>query len=711
MAKSKTTRRRAAAAADLPARVRTLAFDLSWTWNHDVQRVFAALDPALWAATNRDPLRVIAQTPAERWEALRDDTGFVALLERCEKQSEDAARQRGWFQRTARGRDTRLCVAYFCSEFAIHESLPQYSGGLGVLAGDHLKAASDLGIPLVGVGLLYRNGYFQQRFAPDGSQRAVFPRYDFEQMPLTDTGKSVDVPTGRRPVVCKIWEVAVGRTRLLLLDADHRGNRPTDRTLTHALYAGNPEHRLRQQVLLGVGGFMALGALGLKATVFHMNEGHAAFCGLARLADERRRGRSIKKAIENVRKASVFTTHTPVPAGHDRYEPKLIVKHLRPMMEAIGMDREALLALGREDPGQKREWFCMTVLALRLSAHCNGVAELHGDTSRRMWRHIYPGLESPDEVPIGFVTNGIHPQTWIAPEALPLYQRHLKPRWDRVTPSDDPWKAANRIPPTELWELRSVLRRRLVQFVRERLADQIQRQAGPIDDLVAAQATFDENALTIGFARRFATYKRAPLIFRDAKRLAMILNSPHRPVQLVFAGKAHPSDKQGQDFARRIYRHAHSAGFRGRVVVVENYDMCVGRMLTSGCDVWLNNPLRPNEASGTSGMKPPLHGGLNCSILDGWWPEAFNGRNGWAIGDGRTCKTAAAQDRYDAECIYELLETQIVPTFYERGRDGVPRRWVKMMAESMRSVCAKFSAHRMLGEYVRGYYLPAHRVK
>ncbi|RMF81872.1 MAG: alpha-glucan family phosphorylase, partial [Planctomycetota bacterium] len=349
------------------------------------------------------------------------------------------------------------------------------------------------------------------------------------------------------------------------------------------------------------------------------------------------------------------------------------------------------------------------VLALRLSAHCNGVAELHGDTSRRMWQHLYPQAKAPADVPIGHVTNGVHPQTWIAPEALPLYRRRLKPRWERITPIDDPWRAADRIPPDELWNLRNTLRRRLVHFVRQRLAEQIQRQAGPVEELIAARECFDENALTIGFARRFATYKRAPLIFRDARRLAAILNDPHRPVQLVFAGKAHPADKPGQSYAQQIYRRAHATGFRGRVAVIENYDMHVGRLLTSGCDVWLNNPLRPNEASGTSGMKPPLHGGLNCSILDGWWPEGFNGRNGWTIGDGRTFKSRAAQDRYDADCIYDLLESEIVPAFYARGRDGLPRKWLRMAAESMRSVCAKFSAHRMLGDYMLGYYLPAHR--
>lgn len=695
-------------ARDVFKRVTDLAFNLQWTWNTEARRLFAALDPVLWRATNHNPIKTLDNLPAERREALADDAAFIAQLKKCEQQLREYRRAKTWFARAAKGRDRRLKIAYFCAEYALHESMPQYAGGLGVLAGDHLKSASDLGVPLVGIGRLYRHGYYQQQLRADGSTHAVYPRYDFREWPLEDTGRTIAVPLARRVVYAKIWKLQVGRTELYLLDADIPRNKPRDRALTHYLYGGDPESRLQQQVLLGVGGFRALEALGIRPTVYHLNEGHAAFCGLDRLRKLRSRGKSFEKAVALVRASSVFTTHTPVPAGHDRYPWRMIVKYLAPLQEELGLDRDEFLALGRERPNDRKEPFCMTVLALKLSEHVNGVAKLHGQVSREMWRGVY-GVKSSAKVPIGHVTNGVHTQTWLAPEIEPLYKRYLKPRWLGATPSDN-WAArADKIPPAEFWALRNTLRSKLVHFIRERLVEQIQRRVGPVKDYIAAHDTFDADALTIGFARRFATYKRAPLIFRDAGRLAAILNDGKRPVQLVFAGKAHPRDAEGQAFVQRVYRQAYKAGFRGRVVILENYDMHVGRMLTAGCDIWLNNPIRPMEASGTSGMKPPLHGGLNCSILDGWWPEAYNQRNGWAIGDGRELKSQAKQDKHDAEAIYELLEDKIVPLFYERGRDGVPKRWVRMMSNSLKTVGCQFSAHRMVGEYVKNYYLRAHR--
>jgi starch phosphorylase len=689
-------------------RVRALAMNLHWTWSADAQRLFAALDPALWAALNHNPLKTLEMLPAERRERLCENERFAELLERCERDLRDYLRARMWFARTARPRDRRLLVAYFCSEFAIHESLPQYAGGLGVLAGDHLKSASDLGIPLVGVGLLYRRGYFRQEFDGDGSQRALYPYLDFKKLPIEDTRAIVDVPIGARIVRARVWRMIVGRTPLILLDADIPRNRPKDRSLTHYLYGGDAEVRLRQQILLGVGGVRALEKLGFRPTVYHLNEGHAAFCALERMRHLRSTGRSIRRAVREIRASSVFTTHTPVPAGHDRYEPRVLVRNLGALADEIGLSREELLGLGREKPDDRKEQFCMTVLALRLSEHCNGVSALHGEVSREMWRNLY-SAPSASDVPIGHVTNGVHTQTWLAPEIQPLYRRYLRPRWTPADPDHDPWRNAATILPEELWEVRCTLRRKLVHFVRERLMEQIQRGVGPVAELLAIQRTFDEGALTIGFARRFATYKRAPLIFHDATRLARILNAPGSPVQIVLAGKAHPRDAAGQAFARRVYRFARRNGLRGRVVLLEDYDMHVGRMLTSGCDVWLNNPRRPNEASGTSGMKPPLHGGINCSILDGWWPEAYNGRNGWAIGDLKTeTRSRAAQDRLDAEAIYGLLENEIVPLFYRRDRRGIPRGWVRKMVASMKSVCGVFNAHRMLAEYLERYYLPAH---
>jgi len=692
---------------DLPACVERLARNLWWTWNSDATRLFAALDPALWEASNHDPLRTLAGLAPERRAALAGDKQFLALLGDCERQLAEYLKSRTWFERTFRGRDRRLLVAYFCSEYALHESLPQYAGGLGVLAGDHLKSASDLGVPLVAVGLLYRCGYYRQELRPDGTTRAVYPRYDFRLMPLEDTRRTVSVPLGRRTLHARVWRLRVGRTHLLLLDADVPRNRPEDRRVTEVLYVADPDRRMQQYILLGVGGVRALDALGYRPTVFHLNEGHAALCGLERVRQLVAAGRTFDAALNAVRATSVFTTHTPVPAGHDRYPPRLVMKHLGPLADELGLSRDEFLGLGRESPRDRREPLCMTVLALRLSGRCNAVSKLNGDTTRRMWMRLF-GASSPDEVPIGHVTNGVHSQTWLAPEIEPLHARYLGPRWIGAGPGDDWWKRAGRIPPAELWAARRMLRRRLVDFVRRRLRQQALRRSASREELLAAEQAFDENALTIGFARRFATYKRAPLIFHDRRRLARILNDPQRPVQIVFAGKAHPADREGQKLVQMIYRYSQQPEFRGRVALIEEYDLHVGRVLTSGCDVWLNNPLRPMEASGTSGMKPPLHGGLNCSILDGWWPEAYEGRNGWAIRAGPQ-RSRAAQDRADAAAIYELLERQIVPLFYARDRAGLPRRWIRRMRASMKSICGRFSAHRMLGEYVRDYYLPAHR--
>lgn len=704
-ARSSRARVRAPRRADggsLFERVATLARNLWWTWNPDPQRLFAALDPVQWEATGHNPIRVLAGLAPERRDVLAEDDGFAGLLRTCEQQLAVYMRARTWYQRTGGRAQRRLRVAYFCAEFGLHECLPLYAGGLGVLAGDHLKSASDLGVPLVGVGLLYRSGYYRQELRRDGTTRAVFPRHDFGAWPIADTGRSIVVPMGRRAVRARIWQAQVGRVPLYLLDTDVPANRPADRRITERLYGGDQEMRIEQEILLGIGGVRALAALGVRATVFHLNEGHAAFCALERLRQLRQRGVGPGRAVEQVRQATVFTTHTPVPAGHDRFPPALMRRYFGSWADELGVSWPEVLAFGRENARDRREPFCMTVLALRLSARCNGVSKLHGEVSRRMWTGVY-GVRTPRRVPIGHVTNGVHPATWLAPEMRPLYDRYLKPRWVTPAPTDDCWRRAGRIPPAELWRVRGLLRRKLVQFIRQRLRQQIQRRCEPVAELSAALETFDEGALTIGFARRFATYKRAPLVFRDARRLAAILNDPKRPVQIVFAGKAHPADKEGQAYAQRIYQFARRAGLRGKVVLLEDYDMHVGRMLTAGCDVWLNNPLRPQEASGTSGMKPPLQGGLNCSILDGWWPEAYDGRNGWAIGDGTEARTRAAQDRRDAETIYGLLEREIVPLFYARDRRGVPRGWVRRMVASLRTVCGQFNAQRMVGEYMRLY--------
>jgi starch phosphorylase len=686
------------------ARLRRLALNLRWTWNPDAQSLFASLDPALWEATHRNPIRMLnrlapeSRAPVSR-EMIEGDDAFHDHLARCERELKQYLATRTWFDRSQRMRAKgKPLVAYFCMEYAIHECLPIYSGGLGVLAGDHVKSASDLGVPFVAVGLLYRSGYYTQQFNRDGSTRVIYPQVDFNELPIEETGIWISVPIGRARVRAKIWRAQVGRCPIYLLDTDVAPNKPADRDLTRHLYGGDRQVRIRQETLLGVGGVIALDALRLAPTVYHLNEGHAAFCGLERLRRLRARGVALDDAIDHVRATTVFTTHTPVPAGHDRFDAKIVRKYL-PQMSAIGPD---WLALGREEPSQRSSELVMTVLAINLAAHVNGVSALHGQVSREMWQRLPDRLGAR----IGHVTNGIHSETWLAPEMRPLYDKYLKPRWLGGAPDADWWTRA-RIPAPELWAARNLLRARLVRFIRNRLVDQITRRHGSLDEMARTNTIFDEHALTIGFARRFATYKRAPLIFRDASRLARILNDESRPVQLVFAGKAHPADAGGQAFAQEIFRHAHEARFRGRVVILEDYDMELGRMLTSGCDVWLNNPLRPQEASGTSGMKPPLHGGINCSVLDGWWPEAYDGTNGWAI-NGKQFKQQSQQDKYDAEQIYRLLEREIVPMFYARDAQGVPRKWVARMISSMKTVCGQFNTHRMVGEYWEKYYSKAH---
>jgi starch phosphorylase len=694
-------------------RVDALARDLWWTWNPDPQRLFAALDPVAWEASEHNPVAVLASLSPERRAALSESPALLALLHDCERQLARYLGAKAWFQRTATSRQKRLRVAYFCAEFGLHECLPQYAGGLGILAGDHLKTASDLGIPLVGVGLLYRSGYYRQELRRDGTTRVLYPRYDFDRLPITDTGHMVRVPLGRREIAAKVWRAQVGRVPLYLLDTDVPGNAARDRAITARLYGGDKDTRIRQEIVLGIGGVRALAALGVHATVFHLNEGHAAFCSLERVRQLRRQGWSLPRAVEHVRARSVFTTHTPVPAGHDRFPPRLVHRYLGALLGEAGVRPAEWLGLGREAPKDRREPFCMTVLALRLSGRCNGVSQIHGDVSRQMWMRVY-GADGPGRVPIGHVTNGVHPANWLAPEMRPLYERYLKPGWAAPSPAEDCWRRAGRIPPAELWAVRSRLRRQLVQFIRRRLVEQVRRRCGPVAELNAAREALDEDALTIGFARRFATYKRAQLIFRDPRRLARILGDPRRPVQLVFAGKAHPADREGQRVAQQVYRYAQQAGFRGRVALLEDYDMHVARMLVAGCDVWLNNPVPPQEASGTSGMKPPLHGGLNCSILDGWWAEAYNGRNGWAIDEGtrrdsRSSVARARRDREDAAALYRLLEGEIVPLFYDRGRDGLPRGWIRRMVAAMKTVCPRFSTYRMLGEYL-DLYCPAQRM-
>jgi starch phosphorylase len=695
-------------AAKIRERLREIASNLWWTWHEVGQRPFAALDPVLWESTNRNPLVLLDRVDEARLHAAGHDESFRTALEDAQVAMVAYLERRPWFARTAKARERTLKVAYFCSEFAIHESLQQYSGGLGVLAGDHVKSASDLGIPLVGVGLLYRHGYYIQEFDETGHTRVLYPRYDFRLMPVVETGVRIRCPIGGREVEARVWRQTVGRVPLYLLDADLPANAPEDRELTEGLYKGEPQLRMRQQVLLGVGGVMALDALREPITVFHLNEGHAAFACVERLARLVERGRSLADAMEEVRSTTVFTTHTPVPAGHDRYDPMEAATALQDPLDRAGLDRADFADLGRVRRGDERESFCMTVLALRMAAHVNGVSALHGRVSREMWKEVY-GLADPSLVTIGHITNGVHPRNWIHPLAESFWRSQIGLDLDDVSPTMARWASAKEVDPEEFWSLRDALRRGLVHFVRSRLVRAAMRRAAEPEAIVEALAALREDALTIGFARRFATYKRAPLIFHDLKRIRRLLSDEERPVQIVFAGKAHPRDKGGQDFARLVFEMSRKEGLLGKVVLLEEYDMRVGRELVAGCDVWLNNPLRPHEASGTSGMKPPMHGGINCSILDGWWPEGFDGRNGWAIGDDDETVPPEERDRRDAESLYDLLEYEMIPEFYDRNRKGLPMKWIRRALRSASTVPSFFNTHRMVGEYLAKYYSAAHR--
>lgn len=697
---------------DARAQLRALAMNLWWTWNEIAQRPFAALDPVLWHATKHSPLATLAYSGPATMSAACEEPGFRLALADARAALATELDRRTWFDESYAKLHPKACVAYFCSEYALHESIQQYSGGLGVLAGDHLKSASDLGVPLVAIGLYYRHGYYIQQFADDGSTKVLYPVYDRGTMPMSDTGVMIDVPVGASTVRARVLRMDVGRTKVFLLDADLPDNSADDRLLTEGLYKGEPALRMRQQVLLGVGGMLALRALGIEPSKIHLNEGHAAFAAVEMLADLRAKGMKHPDAIKAVRARTVFTTHTPVAAGHDRYGIDMVCDGLARTLAKGGISRAELESLAREDPADAQEPACMTVVCLRLAGRVNGVAKLHGEVSRAMWQKAF-GAKKPKDVPIGHVTNGIHTSTWTDPKAVRFWKDACG--FDAVapTPRNRGWKRAITADPAAFWAMRSALRAQVVRFTRERITRAGQRRGESPVALDELSLALDPHALTIGFARRFATYKRAPLVFTDIDRLAAIVGDAKRPVQFIFAGKAHPRDFGGQAYARTVHEMTRHPKLRGRVVLVEEYDMEVGRALVSGCDVWLNNPIRPHEASGTSGMKAPPHGGINCSILDGWWPEAFDATNGWAIGkadDGRFSEADAhgagvQRDLRDAESLYQLLEKKIVPEFYDRGKDGLPRKWIKRALASAAAVSDVFSTHRMVSEYTINSYL------
>lgn len=697
------------------ATLETLAMNLRWAWDAETRDLFRWVDPEQWDATIHDPVRLLGLVPRSRLDALAQDPGFLRFLDEVHTELQNYLARPRWFQvrdqsgdgdNHGKGNKSPLrSVAYFSPEFGIAEALPQYSGGLGVLAGDHLKAASDLGLPLVGVGLMYRHGYFRQGLSADGWQEERYPNLDPHAMALTlQDNLRVEVDLAGTPCVARIWRADVGRIPLYLLDADIDDNPSEIREITDRLYGGNVEHRLRQEILLGVGGVRALIELGVGAQVFHTNEGHAGFLGLERIRQYvTQDGLTYAEAIEAVRSANIFTTHTPVPAGIDRFPRELVEKYFSAWAAEVDVTIDDLMVLGHHLGEPDDEPFNMAVMGLRLAGHSNAVSRLHGQVSRLMFGDLWPDVPV-DEDPIASVTNGVHSATWVSPEMDDLLSRYVLPEWDEA--GAERFKHIDDAGDDEVWRARDQGRQRLVAFARRRLKEMGLRRGLSASDVAWTDEALDPNALTIAFARRFATYKRANLLLSQPDRLRAMLIGQHGPVQFLFAGKAHPADDKGKDMIREIVAFAADVDVRHRFVFLEDYDIAVARALYQGADVWLNNPRRPQEACGTSGMKAALNGSLNCSILDGWWDEMFDGENGWAISSAEHVTDPVRRDELEANSLFDLLERQIIPSFYERFEGPVPRRWARKVKASLRSLGPRVTAARMVRDYVEEHYEP-----
>ncbi len=686
-----------------------LAYNLWWTWRSPARALFATIDPVKWAHY-RNPVELLINVDPRHWYPLLAEESFLARYHRVTGQLETYMHHRedSWFVRTHAGYRGGP-IAYFSMEYGLHPSLAIYSGGLGVLSGDHCKSASDLGVPLVAVGLLYRRGYFKQTIDADGVQQHIYPDYDFTRLPLrpiaTVTGREVvvSVPMPGRDVHAKLWLAQVGRVPLILLDTDLPENDPADRPITYQLYVRGREMRLVQEYLLGVGGVRALGALGIEPRVWHLNEGHSSL-----LQVERMRRLVVEHEIEPVgarellRRNSVFTTHTPVPAGNEQFDRALIEKYLSAHCDEMGFPMEELLKLGQAHEGDGS--FNLTALAINTTSWANGVSRLNAKVASDMWRHLFPGDE---EQPIHAITNGVHTTSWIGLEIEDLLYKYMGTHWQDKLLSPGAWSSVFDIPDAELWAAHRQQKVRLGRFLRNVLREQLARHGSAPDELRAVAGYFDPNALTVGFARRFATYKRAKLIFSELQRLFALTSNEERPMQIVFAGKAHPADRPGQQIIQHIFELSRSESFIGRVFFLEDYDTRMGRMLVQGVDVWLNTPRRPLEASGTSGQKAAANGVLNFSILDGWWPEGYNGKNGWVIGSEEVAGDEGHQDHVDVTSLYETLESRIVPLFFERDEDDLPRGWIQMMKEALATLTPQFSSNRMVHDYVEEAYMPA----
>lgn len=700
-------------------RLADLAYNYWWSWSGDRIALFQNIDPQEWERCGHNPVAILESASYERLTQLAEDPFYLKQISALAREFDQYMLQKEtWVSRVAPQLSKEHPIAYFCAEFGIHESLPVYSGGLGILAGDHLKSSSDLGVPMVGVGLLYRQGYFRQRLNRHGWQEDYYIDNPFLRMPIelikTPNGEplTIQLEVRQRLVKVQIWRVQVGRVTLYLLDSDRQDNDPIDRWLTGHLYGGNLETRIAQEVVLGIGGVRALDALGIQPAVYHLNEGHAAFCTLevARLEIERT-GKSFYDIEATVRNRCVFTTHTPVPAGHDVFSPDLIDSYFAHYWTQLRLSREQFLALGARRLGDPWEPFGMTVLALRMTRACNGVSELHGQVSRKMWTVLYP-QHSEAKVPIGYITNGVHAPTWTAPLLGDLYNQYLGEDWKSRAMDPQMWAKVDEIPDEELWWRHRVLKERLIAYTRYKVKKAREQRGESYELIQATETLLDPDVLTIGFARRFSPYKRGDLILRDAERALKIFGNAKRPVQIIFAGKAHPADEEGKRIIQRLMEWCHHSAIINRVAFIEDYDIYTGQKLVQGVDVWLNNPRRPLEASGTSGQKVCFNGGLNCSVLDGWWCEGYKadsdgkGLNGWAIGEDAHTSDQELQDRIDSRSLYQLLEEEIVPLYYEQNSQGVSQRWVQMMKASIKTNSPLFNTDRMIADYVSQVYVP-----
>lgn len=692
-------------------RLDELAYNLWWTWQPEAVRAFGRLDYDLWESLGHNPILFLRQVSQQRLLQALDDPEYMALYDRVFADLDWYFSERELWAQRYHPELTNRPIAYFSMEFGLHETLPIYSGGLGVLAGDHLKESSDLGLPLVGIGLMYGEGYFVQRIGEDGWQSSLNRPLEFRDLPvrpvLGEDGQplTVEVEFPDRQVSVMIWEVRVGRVPLYLLDSNVPANSPHDRTLTARLYWADLDHRIMQEMLLGIGGVRALRLLGYNPSVWHMNEGHAAFLTLERARELIEGGRTWAEALGATSRHNVFTTHTPVPAGNDEFPLWLTEKHLAAFWPQLKLDREQFFALGRRTLPEG-ESFSMGVLALRNSLGRNAVSELHGQVSRRMWNFLWPD-RSPEQVPITYVTNGVHTVNWMARRLRVLLDSHLGAGWQDHLDDPQLWSGLDTIPDDQFWAIRTHLKRRLGFYMRERVRGRWTAGEYHPVQVVTSGVLINPYALTIGFARRFAAYKRADLIFADLYRLLEIINRANRPVQIIFAGKAHPADEAGKRLLQAVYRDIKRAEASGRLVFLEDYDMNLARYMVQGVDVWLNTPRRPMEASGTSGMKAALNGALNFSILDGWWREAFNGRNGWAIGRDSNPESSDEQDAQDAASLYDTLEHEIIPLYYDRDIREISHFWIARIKESMKTIIPRFSTRRMVKEYIERLYVPA----